>query len=306
MDKAEFARKAKELGADCVYYIEPCVYDMSDSIARCEGDPFALLPETKCVAAIVLKYSPYAACDDGQPAPTASYAMSHKAFGVADALVRFLRDSGFAALNAPKLPVKSVLCGAGVAAVGLNSLAAIEGIGTRFVAQTILTDAFEPDEKYFSGKKCINCNICVKSCPVGAIDEKNGLNPRDCMRYHMGGSVMPDEVKRNVRTIFGCEICQQVCPNNAHVEYVGLSESVKRLFTFEGIFEYSDITKKELAAQFGKNMLTHGRVRAQAMCIAANMENNAFGAEAEMLKIGGTPCEADAANYYLSKLKKPV
>lgn len=64
---------------------------------------------------------------------------------------------------------------------------------------------------------CADCNLCVKSCPTGALD-KNGIDASKCISYHTIESreLTPGKIRKKISTqVFGCDICQSVCPFNA-------------------------------------------------------------------------------------------
>ncbi len=104
--------------------------------------------------------------------------------------------------------------------LGKNGLFYLKGRGSYFFIGELLLDIESPRnwgaEKPFL-RYCKNCNICVKSCPVGAIVEPGIVDSRKCISYHTieNRGVIPREIAVNLNGyIFGCDICQQVCPLN--------------------------------------------------------------------------------------------
>lgn len=109
---------------------------------------------------------------------------------------------------------KKVASLAGLGGIGKNSLFLHKTFGSRVRLGTVFTNcAFDVEEcEYFS--PCIGCNLCVESCPSGAIKGKlwsEGIkreeifNPEKCSTY----------MKKNFQHIGRgavCGICMKVCP----------------------------------------------------------------------------------------------
>jgi len=67
---------------------------------------------------------------------------------------------------------------------------------------------------------CGNCNLCVESCPVGALSDK-GLDANRCISYHTIESKndIPENIANKITNqVFGCDICQDVCPYNKRAQ----------------------------------------------------------------------------------------
>ncbi|MGN1478588.1 MAG: 4Fe-4S double cluster binding domain-containing protein [Acutalibacteraceae bacterium] len=103
---------------------------------------------------------------------------------------------------------------AGLGGIGKNSLFLHKKFGAAVRLGTVLTDCpFETDEsEYFS--PCIECNLCVKACPSGAIkgdlwrpgmERSEVFDPQKCSEY------MKKEFKHIGRGAV-CGICMSVCP----------------------------------------------------------------------------------------------
>ena len=66
---------------------------------------------------------------------------------------------------------------------------------------------------------CGSCELCMKACPVSAI-ETSGVVDRDrCLQSYAGTfRPLPPEIREAWGTmLYGCEICQDVCPWNEKV-----------------------------------------------------------------------------------------
>ncbi len=77
---------------------------------------------------------------------------------------------------------------------------------------------------------CKDCNLCVKSCPTGAILPDRFLDARRCISYltiEYKGVIEANLAKKMGSWVFGCDICQEVCPFNKK-DNVGVYDSYLR------------------------------------------------------------------------------
>lgn len=75
----------------------------------------------------------------------------------------------------------------------------------------------ELDESPAAKNQCGDCELCVQSCPTGAIRGDATLSPERCLSYltieHRGP--IPEEHRAAMgETLFGCDCCTAVCPWN--------------------------------------------------------------------------------------------
>lgn len=95
---------------------------------------------------------------------------------------------------------------AGLGTIGRHSLLITPEFGSMvWLGAVLCGQELEPDEV----KKpiCDNCNLCVKACPVNALDG-NELMQQACWDYAFGD----DEEKQNWR--ISCHKCRDICPYN--------------------------------------------------------------------------------------------
>lgn len=102
------------------------------------------------------------------------------------------------------LSMKHIAQLSGIGTLGKNTLLLHKDYGNRLVIGCVLTDLrIEPDE--LSVELCLErCDLCIKSCPVGAISDK-GVHQKQCRMYSYG------KTKRGFETV-ECNQCRRVCP----------------------------------------------------------------------------------------------
>jgi len=92
---------------------------------------------------------------------------------------------------------------AGLGVIGKNYLLTNPKYGNLLWLSAVLTDAeLTPDEK-IKFSMCDNCNKCVESCPVGALDDPSSFVRKDCRNFF----VIEDKKLR-----IKCYLCRTVCP----------------------------------------------------------------------------------------------
>ena len=95
---------------------------------------------------------------------------------------------------------------AGLGAIGRHSLLITPELGSLVWLGCVLTEAeLEPDP--LKPNPCTNCDLCVRACPVHALNEPQ-LNQSVCWDYAFG-----DDPKLKTWCI-SCHKCRDVCPHN--------------------------------------------------------------------------------------------
>lgn len=268
------------------------------------ADPREALPQARCMVAFLLPYSPFLPREQ-EPSLSAYYMASNALYHFCRNLSLQAQSEGQTLLSAP-LAAKGMLAQQGIARIGKNSLAALPYQGSRFAVQWMLSAELAPqidhDIDLATIPSCEGCQACARACPVGAIDEE-GLHVERCLRYHLEGGLMPDWVKKNISSLTGCEICQQACPRNANISAIRTPAVPHALFSFGNILSLDTqalaANKKHWSALLGKNMLSKGRLFAQALCLAAHQAPQAYIPAAQHYLAHGNPLQQDAARFYL-------
>lgn len=107
---------------------------------------------------------------------------------------------------------------AGLGWIGKNNQLIIPGKGSWFLlGELVINLALEYDHPVKS--HCGNCHRCIDACPGNALNEKTGLNARQCLSYltiEKKGSFSLEEAHLcgSNGCFFGCDRCQEVCPWN--------------------------------------------------------------------------------------------
>ena len=95
---------------------------------------------------------------------------------------------------------------AGLGTIGRHSLLITPEFGSMVWLGAVLTEAeLEPD--LLCEKICDDCNLCVKACPVNAL-EGSELNQQCCWDYAFGDN----EETKNWE--ISCHACRDSCPYN--------------------------------------------------------------------------------------------
>ena len=125
---------------------------------------------------------------------------------------RLLVDSG-------GLPDRYLAYLAGLGWYGANNLLYSEGLGCRFYIGSILAELdIEPDTPIEN--KCLNCELCIKNCPTGALSAPYELDTKKCISYLTQTEDLTEEqqeLKKLGRYHLGCDECTDCCPYNKGV-----------------------------------------------------------------------------------------
>ncbi len=229
--------------------------DMPDKSGR--EQPRTVLRSTACIVVLFAPYRPSSPPEPGSMALSAYYIASHRSYHAARAVTDYLQQHGAQALHTDAVSAKGAALRTG-GFLGDNGFYYHPDLGSYVCIQTVLTDAFEPDEAILETGSCLHCGACAAACPSQAVGDIER-----CLRYHMNGLV-PETLRGDVYQLLGCEKCQSACPLNDAAR----SEPV--CFALEQLLK-GDATKalRELA---GPNMARRGRIISQAALYAAAAE----------------------------------
>lgn len=109
---------------------------------------------------------------------------------------------------------KTIAVKSGLGYVGKSGLFLTKEYGSKVRLATVLTDMPLMNEKGIMANECGNCQLCVKSCPSGAIfgtlpttDGERNYDPEKCSKYMK-------EHFQDIGRGSVCGVCIKVCPKN--------------------------------------------------------------------------------------------
>jgi epoxyqueuosine reductase QueG len=142
-----------------------------------------------------------------------------------NALCDFLSDRGFPCVPVFGLqfPIKLLASQCGVGFYGKNSIIQHPDYGAWISLSAFITGAeLEPDEPIHG--ECGSCELCLKSCPTGALFAPYRCDVNRCMDFHLGHNktFIPYPVRQKTGNLLGegCTICRDVCPKNKNLKTI--------------------------------------------------------------------------------------
>ncbi len=107
----------------------------------------------------------------------------------------------------------------GLGWIGKNGCLIVPGVGSFvFLAEIVCNLELESDVPV--EVSCGDCDLCVRSCPTGALRGDGMLDARKCFSYltiEHRGDVSENLRQKWDRRIFGCDDCQSLCPHNSDI-----------------------------------------------------------------------------------------
>ena len=219
MNSNELKNFAKKVGAD-LCGIAP-IERFSD--APKGFSPLDVYPQTKSVIAFakrIPKTSLY--LPTSIPYTVIEYESLSDSHGIAYNLMLYIESKGYEATVVPSEPyeywdeenktgkglvsLKHVCAKCGLGIFGKNHLLYNPQFGNLIRLGAVLTNAILEPDNILEGDICKpGCNLCIDSCPVGAINKK-GVNQAKCRANSQRKTKKGD-------IIYNCTICRRVCVN---------------------------------------------------------------------------------------------
>lgn len=230
------------------------------------------------------------------------YDASQTAYLAAKAVVEKANAQGFAAQQRPDIRVKPIFARLPGFSQGRNTISYVEGIGSRFHVQTLLTEEYiTPDlllEEAAHPLHCGDCRHCMEACPAGAIDD-DGYHRERCLRnWMLSPTPVPEELRPLMKNMLvGCDLCQRSCPHNPPAEGdAGETVSLMALLTgdedaFEGY-----------KARVGVNFAFPNRVLGQACLLAGNSGDASYLPALQKLTEHPSPVVREHAAWAVTQL----
>jgi epoxyqueuosine reductase len=110
---------------------------------------------------------------------------------------------------------------AGLGRYGKNGFLINPEYGSWIFLGHILVDKEIIEDKPLEGDICNTCDLCIKTCPTGAIEGPYLFNAQKCISFltQKKELLSYNEQRAIGKKIYGCDICQRVCPQNKDVKH---------------------------------------------------------------------------------------
>ncbi len=204
MDK-EFSQKlfskAKALGADLV---SACTVEQMLKYPGAREEIGKIAPKAKSLLVVGIRMvsSSLQCSRENRQAPQFSTKLLYEELArVLFGLMRELDDSGKSAVPLPtylpvpmkeqtkgliaELSLRHIAYEAGLGSIGKNRLLISPQFGPRVRFGAILTDAELASGKPVAENFCTDCDLCVESCPTGALKSEGEAAITACAKHHM-------------------------------------------------------------------------------------------------------------------------
>lgn len=130
----------------------------------------------------------------------------------------FLEKQGYQVVSNKdyRVPDKMAAARAGIGRYGKNAVILTKEYGAYVRLVTLVTNAPLAHEEYeLYASECGDCDICLRSCPTGAIYESYKVNRELCICDWLWGTFVPIHLReKQENRLFGCGVCVDVCPRN--------------------------------------------------------------------------------------------
>ena len=106
---------------------------------------------------------------------------------------------------------------AGMGWIGQNTLLFNPKYGSRLLLAEILTTLELPMDQPLVGDPCVDCRLCIKACPTGALLGNRTMDSKRCLSYLTieNRAEIPVKFRQSLgNRVFGCDACQKACPYN--------------------------------------------------------------------------------------------
>lgn len=124
---------------------------------------------------------------------------------------------------------------AGLGFYGKNRMLINPAYGSYFFIGCIIASGFDIPLDSPLDMSCLNCGVCIKECPGGALGE-NGFDISKCasdLSQKKGGlSPCEEDIVLKSGLAWGCDKCQEVCPHNKDVPVTPIAEFKENLIDF--------------------------------------------------------------------------
>jgi epoxyqueuosine reductase len=154
--------------------------------------------------------------------PPTYVSYSRRTENVQEVVSCWLERAGFRTAK-PRLPLKTLAVGSGLAEYGRNNLCYVSGMGSHLQLVGLFSDLPCPDDPWREPRmleRCARCDTCRERCPTGAIAaDRVLLHTERCLTLH---NESPEDFPEWIQPswhgcLVGCLRCQDRCPENGRV-----------------------------------------------------------------------------------------
>ncbi len=301
MTREELEKRAGELGFDRVCLAPPEA--LTPPKEGLLGDPREALPEARTLILLLMGYRIGRIPDGNEGVISSYYPVSNRAYKAAKRLAGELESEGRKAVFNVQIPLKPAMLGLGLGQMGRNSLVIVDGLGSAFHVQNIVTDGYWGYTHRYKTREralyrgCADCDRCVRACPGQAIGEQCRIDRSACLRAVSEADPIPEKYEKLLgKRLLGCDVCQTVCPANA-----GRLEGEALSVRLEDVL-HGNIGG--LADAIGANYARKRRLRKKAAVLAANLNRTDLIPELKTMCASGDEGEARAAQRALERMRE--
>lgn len=272
---------------------------------------YAIIPSNDGTSSIVffMPYQPYLIDNKEYLFLDAYYEASNKVYYLTKEIVQELNESGIVAEIEKRHILKELAISGGLGKRTATTLIASSVYGTRIVLSAItINGTYSLIKEDNQADLCINCNKCVRTCPTGALEDKQ-FNINRCIRHLQDKAAdCSDELAELFgNKLWGCDECQTACPINNNVGVKLMNEELKGLIKTEKFINMAmagNKALKPLIPYIGYNYLRMGKLLSLALNAAANQQNDDCVEQAIKLKDNSDPRIRLNSNRLISKYNK--
>jgi epoxyqueuosine reductase len=206
------------------------------------------------------------------------------------------------------LPDREIAKMSGIGFYGKNNNIITREYGSFVFLGEILTELYiERDQPI--NLDCGACDLCIKACPVNAIEAPYLMNPKKCLSFLSQKKEMLtlEEISSLGNRVYGCDTCQNVCPNNEHKNFSTIEDFEPQSWNVNlDAKRILNMTNKEFKESFGKTSGGwRGKLNFQRNLINAigNSRNKEY---LEVLEEKKESKQEEKMNYYIDIAKKKL
>lgn len=206
-------------------------YLASDRAVERRGDPLRILPDTKSIIVVGIRYPQpmvFPTSSGGKlEGRVAAYALGQDYHEFIpprlEQLAAFMQQKtgspviSRAYTDTGPILERDLASSAGLGWIGKNTCLITPQSGSFFLLAELLSNVeLEPDNP-FTTDYCGTCQRCIEACPTQCILPGRTIDARRCISYltiEKKGSIPVSLRPQLGNWVFGCDVCQQVCPWN--------------------------------------------------------------------------------------------